>query len=536
MGKLIFWLSIPVLIFSMFYFLPSCSEQPEKSTPAIKDSVPKKDISIRGSFSDQQVLHIDNNRIPALIKNFPGLAVYASEMNQFYIYRKFSYAWYDGHGLIEQANNLYNHLNNLTQDGILIPVPYLNFLDSLLNDPLVTQAPDPQLDVLLSAEYFFYADKVWNGIPEKKTTNLKWFLPRKKLNLPYIMDSVLRDSTAQLFSNSYSISQYNILKQSLRIYRHLDSTASWQLLKTNIKSFTKGDSAFIIRQIRHRLFLFGDIAGDSGGDLFDTSMVIAVRSFQERYGMNTDGVIGSSFIARMNTPLSAYIRKIIVNMERMRWIPTNISKHFLLINIPAFSLYAYDDDTVTFRMNVVVGKDVHKTVLFSGDLQYIVFSPYWNIPPSIMKAEILPAIQRDPGYLKRNNMEWNGNAIRQKPGPKNSLGLVKFLFPNSYNIYLHDSPAKSLFNQPSRAFSHGCIRLAEPAKLAGYLLKNDPSWSDEKINQAMHSGKEKYVTLKQTIPVYIGYFTAYSDNKGKIHFRDDVYNRDQSLEEMLIQK
>jgi len=295
-----------------------------------------------------------------------------------------------------------------------------------------------------------------------------------------------------------------------------------------------GDSAAIIGQIRNRLFLFADIPVNSGSDLIDTSIVIAVKSFQERNGMTADGVIGPGLIARINIPLSDYIRKIIVNMERMRWIPTNISKHFLLINIPAFSLYAYDDDTVTFRMNVVVGKDVHKTVLFSGDLQYIVFSPYWNVPPSIMKAEILPAIKRDPGYLKRNNMEWNGNSIRQKPGPKNSLGLVKFLFPNSYNIYLHDSPAKNLFNQPARAFSHGCIRLAEPEKLADYLLKGDPQWNDSKINQAMHSGKEKYVTLKPTVPVYIGYFTAYADNKGRINFRDDVYKRDQALEKMLI--
>ena len=536
MKKLIPWSLFTAIIISIFYFLPSCSEQARKAAPVIKDSIPAKDMSVRGSFSDQQIFHADSNQIRSVIKNFPLLAAYSSDINQFYTNRHFSYAWYDQQGLIEQANNLFNHLNNLKLDGILIRVPYLNILDSLLNDPLVIKGPDPQLDVLLSAEYFFYADKVWNGIPEKNTNSMQWFLPRKKLNLPYIIDSVLKDSAAQLFSNSYSVGQYNILKQSLRIYRHLDSTQSWQLLKTNVKSYAKGDSAAIIGQIRNRLFLFGDITVNSGSDLFDTSMIIAVKSFQERNGMTTDGVIGPGLIASINTPLSDYIRKIIVNMERMRWIPTNISRHFLLINIPAFSLYAYDDDTVTFRMNVVVGKDVHKTVLFSGDLQYIVFSPYWNVPPSIMKAEILPAIKRDPGYLKRNNMEWNGNSIRQKPGPKNSLGLVKFLFPNSYNIYLHDSPAKNLFNQPARAFSHGCIRLAEPEKLADYLLKDDPQWNDSKINQAMHSGKEKYVTLKQTVPVYIGYFTAYADNKGRINFRDDVYKRDQALEKMIIQK
>jgi murein L,D-transpeptidase YcbB/YkuD len=349
------------------------------------------------------------------------------------------------------------------------------------------------------------------------------------------MDSVLRDSTSHLFSTSFSVGQYNFLKQALRKYRQLDSTGSWQTLQPVSKSYKKGDTATILGQIRHRLYLFGDIASDSISNLYDTNLENAVKSYQERFGMSPDGVIGSRFISSMNMPLSYYIRKIIVNMERMRWIPTNISRHFLLINIPSFSLYAYNDDTVTFRMNVVVGKNVHKTVLFSGNIQYIVFSPYWNVPPSIMKAEVLPAIKRDPGYLKRNNMEWNGNSIRQKPGPKNSLGLVKFLFPNSYNIYLHDSPAKSLFNEPTRAFSHGCIRLAEPAKLADYLLKDDPKWNEKTIDKAMHAGKEKYITLKQTMPVYIGYFTAYVDNNGRLNFRDDVYNRDKALEKMIFQ-
>ena len=176
-------------------------------------------------------------------------------------------------------------------------------------------------------------------------------------------------------------------------------------------------------------------------------------------------------------------------MERTRWVPIHLSHHYFVINIPAFSMAAYDMDTVTFRMNVVVGKDLHPTVIFNGDIKYIVFSPYWNVPNSILKKEILPGIKKDPDYLQKHNMEWNGKTVRQKPGPSNSLGLVKFLFPNSHNIYLHDSPAKNLFGESSRAFSHGCIRLAEPEKMAVYLLKDDPKWNAEKIHKAMHSLK-----------------------------------------------
>jgi murein L,D-transpeptidase YcbB/YkuD len=186
-------------------------------------------------------------------------------------------------------------------------------------------------------------------------------------------------------------------------------------------------------------------------------------------------------------------------------------------------------------MKVVVGKDVHQTVVFNGEIKYVVFSPYWNVTPSIMKKEILPALKKNPDYLKKNNMEWNGNSIRQKPGPSNSLGLVKFLFPNSYNIYLHDTPAKDLFNQHMRAFSHGCIRLADPKKLAMYLLKDDPSWTEQKIDQAMHAGKEKYVTLKDPVPVFIGYLTAWVDSYGKLNLRKDIYKRDKALGEMLFQ-
>ena len=203
--------------------------------------------------------------------------------------------------------------------------------------------------------------------------------------------------------------------------------------------------------------------------------------------MTEDGVVGPGFIREINTPVKTYIRKLIVNMERTRWIPINLRKHYLIINIPAFTLTAYDNDTVTLKMNVVVGKDVHKTTIFNGDIKYVVFSPYWNVPNSILKNEILPGIKKNPNYLKNHNMEWSGNSVRQKPGPKNSLGLVKFLFPNSFNIYLRDSPAKSLFSAETRAFSHGCIRLAEPESLAVYLLRDDSNWNEEKINKAMHA-------------------------------------------------
>jgi murein L,D-transpeptidase YcbB/YkuD len=175
-----------------------------------------------------------------------------------------------------------------------------------------------------------------------------------------------------------------------------------------------------------------------------------------------------------------------------------------------------------------------QTVIFSGHLQYVVFSPYWYIPPSIIQKEIKPGMARNPNYLSNHHMEWNGGNVRQKPGNTNSLGLVKFIFPNSYNIYLHDTPSKPLFDEDNRAFSHGCIRVAQPRALALQILKQIPAWTPEKIDAAMHAGTEKTVLLKKKIPVYIGYFTAFVNSKGKLNFREDVYNRDQRLLNFLM--
>jgi len=237
----------------------------------------------------------------------------------------------------------------------------------------------------------------------------------------------------------------------------------------------------------------------------------------------------------MNAPISKLIQQIIVNMERSRWVPVDLVSNYIVVNIPAYKLSVYENDTVAWTMNVVVGKPAHKTVIFNGNIKYIVFSPYWNVPSSILKNEVLPGIKRNKNYLASHNMEWNGGSVRQKPGPKNSLGLVKFLFPNSYDIYLHDTPSKSLFGENTRAFSHGCIRLAEPQKFAEYLLRNDPSWNKQKIVAAMNSGKEQYVTLKETVPVFIAYFTAWVDRQGKINFRNDVYKRDSRLDKMILE-
>ena len=217
-------------------------------------------------------------------------------------------------------------------------------------------------------------------------------------------------------------------------------------------------------------------------------------------------------------------------MNRMAWMPAQQRNQVIEVNVPAYMLRVYENNNKALEMEVIVGKQGTNTMIFTGNLDQIVFSPSWNIPQSIVESEILPAIQKDPNYLKKNNMEIVSNGsipqIRQLPGEENPLGKVKFLFPNSYEIYFHDSPAKELFTKDKRAFSHGCIRLADATKMAQYLLKGQSEWTPEKIQQAMNSNKEQTVNLQKPVPVIINYYTAWVDDNGKINFRDDVYKHD----------
>jgi murein L,D-transpeptidase YcbB/YkuD len=325
------------------------------------------------------------------------------------------------------------------------------------------------------------------------------------------------------------------LKEQLLKYRVKAAADTIQISLNKNETVKITDTGATVLAIRQKLFLLGDLPTNNKSAVFDSSLFFALQQFQDRHGLNITGIVKAAEAAELNVTIQKRIKQIVANMERSRWVPTNLKENHLIVNIPEFKLHAIENDSLMWSMNVVVGKSQHKTVIFNGDIKYVVFSPYWNIPASIMKNETLPAIRRDKNYLQNHNMEWNGNSIRQKPGPNNSLGLVKFLFPNSHSIYLHDSPAKSLFNESSRAFSHGCIRVAAAKKLAIYLLRKDSSWSEEAVTQAMNAGKERYVTIKDPVPVFIAYFTSWVNTKGQLNFRKDIYNRDERLLQMVLQ-
>lgn len=500
--------------------------------------------TIPGSFSEQKLYPFDSTKIDSFLAKYPLFAPLDSNLIFFYRNRDFNYAWFDKRGLIEQSGNLVARVSNLKDEGVFKIPPYKGQLDSLLLETRTDKDGSHlnlDLELMLTAQYFNFAQLAWTGMDESTSKSLKWYLPRKKVSYNQFLDSLLESGSKEIDEIKEPVyRQYELLKTYLARFRELDEREpEWPIIELDKTSYKVQDSSAVILAIKKRMNLLGDFEGDISSPIFDDDLFRAVQHYQARLGLTDDGVIGKGTIATLNISPKERIKQIMVNMERCRWLPLSLQEDYLAVNIPEFKLHVYHTDSLLWSSNVVVGKTLHETVTFAGDLKYVVFSPYWNVPASIVKNEIVPAMNRNSDYLRRNNMEITGRSgglpiIRQKPGPNNSLGLVKFLFPNSYNIYLHDTPSKSLFSQSSRAFSHGCVRVSEPKKLAQFLLRNDTAWTEEAIDRAMHSGKEKYITLNKPVPVFITYFTAFVDRQGQINFRQDIYKRDDRLADFLM--
>lgn len=322
---------------------------------------------------------------------------------------------------------------------------------------------------------------------------------------------------------------YTKLANELNRYRSIQMRGGWGKIKTTQKKWQLGDSADAIKKIKGRLKATAERNESDTTAIFNDGLVRDIIGYQRRNGIKQDGKVGRETLNEMNITAEERIRQIELNIERLLQLPEELGDKYIMVNIPAFRLLAMKGNKPEFICKIVAGKETDKTALFKGKMKYIVFGPYWNVPKSIMHKEILPALKRNPNYLRDNNMEWHDGKIRQRPGPGNALGKVKFIFPNAYNMYMHDTPAKTLFNEEKRAFSHGCIRVSEPLKLALFLLEPQKEWSESKINDAMESEEEIYVYLQENIPVYIVYFTAFIDVNGELNFRKDVYGRDNYL-------
>ncbi len=498
-------------------------------------------INVSNAFSE---LFLDSIKIEEFIKSANLSKASASDLRDFYRNRNYQFAWFTEDGLAEQASAFWNlHINfvKYTEDSSMMNKWLHRQMDLLLNERLQLPAEEIlRTELQLTSHFFEYVSYAFEG--KVDPSELQWHIPKKKVNAVSLLDSLVANKGRNLEEWIPLNSYYKKLKEHLLFYYDLEKQDGIKNISLGkAKSLKPGDSALAIQQLKHLLKVLGDYKGNDMSAIYDPGFEPAVKQAQMRFGLKQDGVIGPATIQEFTVPAERRIEQILINLERMRWMPKEPDPDRIFVNIPDFKLHVFEAGKKVFDINVVVGTAANRTVVFTDKLKYVVFSPYWNIPRSIVKNEILPAMNANPGYLARNNMEQTGTSnglpvIRQKPGPGNALGKVKFIFPNSYSIYFHDTPAKSLFSRENRAFSHGCIRLEEPVRMANYLLKNQSSWTAEKIDEAMNAGVEKWVSLEKPVPVIISYFTAWVDNRGLLNFRKDIYGHDKKTGERLFER
>lgn len=490
--------------------------------------------------SGTNAVPFDRLLIAPFFDSHPELKKYESELIEIYRNHNFTYIWFSKKNIAKYGNSLHSKVQNIEDEGIYTTFPYQEDIDDIFKNPRRYSRKQPGSDLLLTSLYLYYVDEVYKGINDSATTEIGWLLPRKEINYTVLLDSIISDKKLQHEYSPHLFSQYYQLRDVLQRYREMKENGGWIQIEPEAdhKGYKPKDTSQVIQQIRERLYVSGEMKQNNKSNIYDDELLAAVTTFQTSHGFKPDSTISAGHIEAMNVPVDEYIKKIVVNMERWRWITPDVfeAREFIFSNIPAYRMILFRDGKIEFDSPVVVGEIMTKTVIFDGMMSYIVFSPYWNLPKSIIEYEVLPGIEKNKHYLKNHNMEWNDGHVRQLPGKNNSLGLVKFMFPNSNDIYFHDSPAKSLFKREERALSHGCVRVGKARELAIKILENDKDWPVEKIDAAMNAGEETICSLKNKIPVYIGYFTAWVDEEGRVNFYKDVYERDEKLAELLFYK
>lgn len=538
------------LLASVCLVLLACNSSEEQDSENQSEEKQKKNVSRRDYSITQAVAYSDLFLDSTAVENYMAAQKIpdsiARRVRSFYNTRNYQFAWFSSEGFTEQAFgfwNLLDHYTTYSDDTSLTEKNLKRRIDNLtLEENLSVSASNKTYittELQLTVLFIRYSLKNFQkGYVKRK--ELERFIPPKKRDPLYLADSLLSKKHKD---NKYfeDINEaYRKLKEQLARYTDIAKNGGWpRITATGKKPIKEGESSPDIANVKRHLFLTGDLPVNDTSQVFNDTLTQALKLFQERFGLKPTGTINAETVKELNVPAIERVKQLLINLERMRWMPSQPEGKLILVNIPEFVLHVMENGKKVFDMKIVVGKEGHNTMMFTKTLNQVVFSPYWNVPPSIVKEEILPEMEKDPNYLASQNMEIIGESdglpeIRQLPGEKNALGKVKFLFPNSYNIYFHDTPAKSLFEKNKRAFSHGCIRLSEPEKMAQYLLQNDPRWDDIKIMEAMNSDKEQYVKLKDPVEVFITYYTAWVDETGKLNFREDIYDHDAKIKRKMF--
>uniref|UniRef100_A0A831UDD2 Peptidoglycan-binding protein n=1 Tax=Geobacter metallireducens TaxID=28232 RepID=A0A831UDD2_GEOME len=471
---------------------------------------------------------------------------------RFYRSRGYLPAWSDANGPSPLADGLVAELRQADTHGLKPENYHLERIEAMLAEAR-TGGPRPEelaeLDLLLTDAWLLYASHLLAGQVNPVTLGAEWHIKRSEADLEKLLRNTLEagDISAGLNALLPDGPGYGVLRDALGQYRKLTAQGGWPAIPDG-PTLKAGDSDPRVTTLRARLIVTGELdPALAEGEEFDDKVAQAVIRFQQRHGLAPDGALGPKTLAALNVTAQERVKQIVVNLERMRWLPAELGSRHIVVNVANFTLDVVEDGQPLLTMRAIVGRTYRQTPSFSAKLDRIIFSPYWHIPHSIAVKDLLPKIQKDRRFLARQKIRvfrgstqidpktvnWRSLSeanfpyrLRQDPGPLNSLGRVKFMLPNRFNVYIHDTPSRELFDRAVRDFSSGCIRIDMPVELAGYLLADDPSWTSEKILAAIEQPQETLVRLRRPIPVYFLYATAWVDAEGTLQFRDDLYGRD----------
>jgi len=487
-----------------------------------------------------------------------GAALPAGQLRRLYQDKRDHLLWLDDTALTPRGREAVAAINASLDDGLYPEKYFVPAIQARISH--VTPERAAELDLLISAGLLGYISDISAGRLAPKVSDPELFdYPDPPDPVPILRRvRAAPDLRAALEALAPPHSAYHGLRAALAQYRALADRGGWPSVPEGDK-LEQGDRGLRVAALRRRLAATGEAPADAPDRLaFDAALAAAVRAFQRRHGLDDDGIVGTRTLAALNVSIEERIRQIQMNMERWRWLPHDLGRRFILVNAADFALKVVEDGRVALAMSVVVGRPYRRTPIFTGQLRYLIFNPDWNVPPSIARKDLLPKIRKDPGYLAAHNYQllsdWSAQAreldplridwsavsgrfpykLRQRPGPENALGRVKFMLPNRYNVYLHDTPSRELFRKTVRSFSSGCVRVAKPIELTEYLLSGTEGWDSQRIQATIESGKTIQVNLPLPIPVYFTYFTAWVDSQGTVQFRDDLYRRDSALYTALI--
>ena len=491
-------------------------------------------------------------------------SAHADDIARFYSERDYAPAWVQDHGINQQGHELLLEFAQAVEHG-LDPHDYegdkLHWMNRTVelfpeDDHIARTKVLEKLELALTKNFFKFVDHLTGGRVNPQRINGKWFLQDERVKIRTI---VMRTLEEGLSTTLQSIAQehdgYTQLLEALKMYRMVQERRDgWQPIKKG-PLLGQGSKGIRVKMLRARLMATRDLAkevnGASDDSQYDDNVTEAVRRFQKRHGLSVDGLVGPKTLEALNVPIEKRIQKILLNLERRRWMPRDLGSDHVVVNIPDFTLTVNLKGERRMKMRVIVGKPMSQTPIFSDKIEYVVFNPYWYVPRSIAVEEIYPKFLEDPMYLVSQNYElvnWDDQIqeidllteenlkegkvqIRQRPGPSNALGLVKFMFPNDHAVYLHDTPADYLFEESERDFSHGCIRIEDPRAFAELLLQG--SIATDQMNKIFDASQRQVVDMPQPIPVFIVYFTTWVDENGVVNFRDDVYDHDTRLWQAL---